>query len=229
MPELNLLDLATVLRTIGRGVVFYAPGNGEGVEGWTPGSGPLNLEHLGDTEGDIVFTPNAETSGITLPEVTGPARHNATFMGENPTLAFPLFLADPNLLDIITPTGSRHGGQSHRRKAKEYTIAIFPEALFLVPQNDGTFARAALDYTGGVWTLDGQPLSDEQEALLGMSLWCWRGYFDRPPRRFLGAPDGKNIENVSFHLLHQAEMPEGAQLYSQGDPTDIEIDIEGGS
>ena len=125
--DMTLLDLGDVLRSIGRGVIFYAPGNDAlSVDGWTPGTGELALAHLGDTEGDIVFTPHSETTGLTLPEVTGPAKHTAIFTGEAPTLSFPLFLADPSLLDVITPTSSRSGGQSFRRRAKEYTIAIFP-------------------------------------------------------------------------------------------------------
>ena len=78
-----------------------------------------------------------------------------------------------------------------------------------------------------MWELDGAPLSEEQEALLGMSLWCWRGFFERPPRRFIGAPEGKNIETVNFTLLHQSGMPEGHQLFTMGNPWDADIDIEG--
>lgn len=227
--NLTLQDLGNVLRQIGRGVVFYAPGNSGGVAGWTPGSGALGLAHLGDTEGDITFTPNGEVASLVLPEVTGPARHTATFTGEAPTLAIPLFLADPALLDVISPTSSRNGGASFRRRAKEYTLAIFPEELFLEEQVDGSFLRKTLAYTGGVWTLDAVALTPAQEAMVAQSLWLWRGFFDKAPRRFIGAPDGKNIETVNFHLLHQAEMPEGNALYTQGDPADAGIDIEGGS
>lgn len=229
MPNFSLLDLGDILRTIGRGVIFYAPGNGGDVGAWEPGTGPMVLTHLGDTEGDITFNPQSETSSLTLPEVTGPARHNATFTGENPQLTFPLFLADPALLAVITPTGSRHGGQSFRRRAKEYTIAIFPENLFLEANPDGTFTRRTIAFTGGVWTFNGNPLSAEQEELLALSMWLWRGYFDRAPRRFIGAPDGKNIETVTFSVLHQSAMPDGNQLYTLGDPADQLIDIEGGS
>lgn len=229
MPNLVPLNLGDVLRSLGRGIIFYAPGN-VNFRGWVPGSGPMVLTHLGDTEGDITIATNAEVVSMTLPEVTGPGRHNAIFTGENPSVSFPLFLADPALQDVITPTGSRHGGNSFRRQAKEYTLAIFPEALFLEEQDDGTFERKTLGYTvGGGWTLGGMALTAEQVALLDTSVWLWRGFFEKPPRRFIGAPEGKNIETVTFAVLHQSAMPEGHQLYTVGDPADVEIDIEGGS
>lgn len=230
MPNFTLLDLNTLLRTIGRGVVFYAPGAGDGVEGWAPGLGdPLALVHLGDTEGDITVATNSETGGLSLPEVTGPARHTATFQGENPVVTFPMFVADPDLLDILSPTGSRHGGSSFRRRAKEYTLVIFPEELFLEPQNDGTFLRRTVAFTGGVWLFNGTPMPAERQALLDLSIWFWRGYFEKTQRRFIGAPDGKNVETVTFQVLHHADMPEGHHLYTMGDPDAEAIDLEGGS
>lgn len=228
MPNLVPLDLGDVLRSLGRGIIFFAPGNVD-YRGWVPGSGPMVLTHLGDTEGDITVATNGEVASMTLPEVTGPGRHTAIFTGENPSVTFPLFLADPALRDIITPTGSRHGGNSFRRRAKEYTLAIFPEALFLDPQPDGTFERKTLAFNGGNWTLGGEALTAEQQTLLDASLWLWRGFFEKPQTRFVGAPEGKNIETVTFNVLHQAAMPENHQMYTVGDPEEFAIDIEGGS
>lgn len=214
----TLKDLAEILRSYGRGVVFRAPR-------WDPEQGePIALVHLGDTEGDIVFNPQTEVAGMTLPEVTGPAIHEADFTGENPTLELPLFLADPALRALISPKGSRHGGKSYRTAAEEHTLVIFPEALF-------GESRGEITCTAGVWALDGTPLTSAQLALLDNALWLWRGYFSRPPRSFKGAPgDGKkNIETATFQVMHAPSFPEGNKLWTEGDPTDEGIDLEGGS
>ena len=219
MPSnLELLDLADVLRTYGRGVVF------RGVR-WDPSSGaPIVLEHLGDTEGDIAFTTNAEVQGFTLPEVTGPAMHEGTYTGENPSLEFPLFVADPALLAKLSPKGSAHAGRSARTAVAEHVFVVLPEALF-------GESRAQLAVTAGAWTLGGVALTAAQLALLDTALWLWRCFVNRPPRRWLGAAgDGsKNIENVSVQVMHHPGMPEGHHLYTVGDPGEFGIDLEGGS
>ncbi len=228
MPTVNLQNMNDILRASGRGVVLYAPGNVD-YRGWEPGTGALALAHLGDTEGDISLAPNSEVAGLVLPEITGPAKHSAVVTGENPVLTVPLFLADPSLRDVVSPTGSRHGGVSARQRAKEYTLVIVPEALIRVPNGDGTTSALELKFEDGEWTIGGVPLSAEQLTLLAMSVWLWRGYFMKPPTRMIGAPDGKNIETVTFQVMHQAAMPEGHQLYTYGSPADSEIDLEGGS
>lgn len=221
--NLNLLDLTTVLRSYGRGVILYAAR-------WDRDA-PLALSHLGDTEGDISFNANGATAGFTLPELTGPAMHEADYLGENPVIEFPIFLADPALMAVISPAGSGSAGTTRRRAVAEYTLAIFPEALFLVNDAQGVPQRKQLAFSAGNWTLDGQALTAEQLALLDVATWIWRGFFNRPPRRYLGgAGDAKkNIETVSFQGLHHPGMPEGSMLYSLGDPADSDIDLEGGS
>lgn len=214
----TLQDLADILRSFGRGVVFRSAR-------WDPELGnPLALTHLGDTEGDIVFNPNAEVVGLTLPEVTGPAMHEGDYTGENPSLELPIFLADPALLPTLSPKGSAHAGRSSRSQVAEHTLAIFPESLF--GEN-----REALLCTAGAWTLGGVALTPAQLAILDNALWLWRGYFNRPSRRWLGGPGDarKNIEPVVFNVMHHSAMPEGHKLFTIGDPTDSSIDLEGGS
>jgi hypothetical protein len=216
--NLDLLDLAEVLRTYGRGVVFRGPR-------WDPETGnPIVLSHLGDTEGDMTFTPNAEVAALTLPELTGPAQHEGTYTGENPTLELPLFVADPSLLPILSPKGSAHAGRSGRTAVAEHTLVIFPEALF-------GESRAQLVHNAGAWTLGGEALTPAQLAILDLSVWLWRGYFMRPARRWLGGAGdaSKNIEQVSFMVMHHPGLPEGHKLYTTGDPNDYGIDLEGGS
>lgn len=218
--------------SVGRGLVFYHADSGGDPTRWDPEQGDeINLVHLGDTEGDITITPNAEVVGLTLPEITGPAMHTADFTGENPTIEIPLYLADPALLTVISPSASPHGGNSMRQPAREVTLVVLPEGLFLKENADGTKSRATLSFDGGTWEIDGDPLSARQEELLAMAHWFWRCVFNRPPRRFRGGPgnDSKNIETVTAMALHHEAMPEGHALFTVGDPAEASIDIEGGS
>ncbi len=223
MPNYNLLDLTTILRTFGRGVVFSAPRWDRDV--------PLALTHLGDTEGDISIATNPEVSGLTLPELSGPAMHEADYTGENPVVELPLYLADPALLAIVSPIGSASAGATRRRAVAERMLVVIPEALFLVNNLSGAPERKQLAFAAGVWTLDGNPLSADQIDLLGQATWLWRGFFNRPPRSFKGgAGDAKkNIETVSFQSMHHPGMPEGHMLYTIGDPADAEINLDGES
>lgn len=232
MPSYNLLDLAAVVRSWGRGVVFHAvDGSGAPVR-WSPGDGPLLLAHLGDTEGDINIATNAETAGLTTPELTGPAVHEFDYTGENPVVEIPLYLTDPDLLALCSPSGSGQAGRSRRSAPAEHTLVIFPEPLFLITDpSTGIVTSGTLDLTSGVWSLNGTQLDAAQLALLDASFWLWRGVFNRPPRRFLGgAGDArKNIETVSFQGMHHPDMPEGMHLYTTGDPVGLGIDVEFGS
>lgn len=224
--DYNLLDLADVVRSWGRGVVFYAPR-------WDPGLGDaFNMTHLGDTEGDISIATNAALASLTVPELTGPAAHEVDFTGENPVIEFPLYLTDPALLAVVSPSGSAHGGRSRRYAPIERTIVIMPEALFLVQDPiTGFIDRKTLARAAGAWTLDGDPLDAARTTLLGTSFWLWRSTFNRPNRRFLGgAGDArKNIETVTVQSMHHPDMPEGHHLYTTGDPAEAGIDLEGGS
>jgi hypothetical protein len=214
-------NLNAIKRSIGRGIVFFAPK-------WEPSEGPLTLTHLGDTEGDIAFTPNAEVATLTTPEVSGPAPQEADYTGEAPTLEMPLYLADPSLLPIVSPGGTAHAGRTLRRAATEYTLVVFPENLFIGTGPSG-LERQTLSFVAGAWSLNGTPLTADQLALLANTLWCWRCVFTRPPRRFLGgAGDArKQIETVTAMLMHHPDLPDGHHLYTTGNPEDSDIDLDG--
>lgn len=221
----TLLDLENVLRRMGRGTVWYAvDGAGDPVR-WGA-AGELNLNHLGDTEGDIAFEPNGEVATLTTPELSGGAILEATHLGENPQLQIPLFLADPDLLPIVSPVGQAGAGYGRVRDVSERTVVVFPEELFL--EADGTYA--VLAYSGGTWTVGGDALSAAQQTSLENSLWIWRGYFERPSRSFMGGhgDDGKNIVTVNFNAMMHPDLPEGQRLFSIGDPSAVGIDIETG-
>lgn len=221
--DFNLKDVADVIASYGRGVVFYAPK-------WDPATGALAMTQLGVTEGDIVVTPNGATAGLTLPELTGPAVHEMDYQGENPAIEIPLYLADPTLIGICSPPGSAHAGRSRRGPVKEWTIAVFPEALFLQADNAGIVSDFTVAFdNAGAWTFNDAALTDEQQRLLDVSFWLWRAVFNRPTRRFRGGAgdDKKNLETVSVVAMHHPDLPEGHHLYTTGDPFASDIDLNG--
>jgi hypothetical protein len=228
MPNASLLNLQTLLRKIGRGVIFYAH-DGDGIPVRWDGTSPLLLQHLGDTEGEIIKQPNFTVANLTLPEISGGAVYEATYTGENPVIDMPLFLADANLLPIVSPTGSASAGLERVEDVAERTVVIFPERFFKRLDAPG---YADIGYTtGGNFTVDGVAITDTQEALLAHALWAWRGYFSRPPRRFRGGhgDDAKNIEVVQFTMMVHPDMPDGERLYTTGNPFDVDIEIDPGS
>lgn len=232
MPGFNLMDLTTVVRSWGRGVVLYASTDAQGVNNarWD-GSSPIFLNHLGDTEGDIVVNKNPQMDSLTLPELTGPAPHDVDYSGEAPVIEIPLFLADPALERITSPIGQASAGRSRRSAPLENTLVIMPEGLFLEADSDGVVQSYELAVAGGTWTLNGASLTGAQSASLDVAFWAWRVIFSRPPKRFRGGAgnDRKNIETVSAMLCHHPDMPEGHHLYTTGDPYDSGIDLEGSS
>lgn len=226
-----LLNLEDILRTYGRGVIFFATATEAADDRdpirWDPGS-DLHLKHLGDTEGDISLVPNGEVANLTLPEVSGGAPLEATHLGEAPALEFPLFLVDPDLLPIISPRGSQHAGYQRVCDVTEMTLVLFPERLFR--EADCDFSDLSYTTAHG-WKLGGVPLAGGQLTMLELALWLWRGYFERPTLVWKGMPgdDGKNIEDCRFVSMMHTGMPNGHLLWTRGDPNTYGIDLEGGS
>jgi hypothetical protein len=224
--DLTLLNLETILRKIGRGVVAYAVDGGGDPTVWD-GTSALTLAHLTDTEGDISFRANATEAALTLPEIAGEAPFEVTYTGEAPELEIPLFMADPDMLDIISPIDSASAGHIRVREVSERTIVLFPEALFR--KSDGTYPE--LSYGVGGWTLGGAALDAAHQTLLATSVWFWRGYFARADRTFKGGHgnDAKNIVPVTLRVMMHPTMPDGHRLYTTGDPALASIDILGTS
>lgn len=222
MPNFALASVAALVASYGRGVVFYAPK-------WD-GLTPLSMTQLGVTEGDIVVTPNSSTAGLTIPELTGPAKHEMDYLGEAPTVEIPLYLADPALIAICSPSGSAHAGRSRRGAVMEYTLLVLPEALFLDADAAGIVTDYTVAYDGaGAWTFNSIALDAERQALLDVAFWMWRAVFNRPTRRFRGGAgdDSKNIETCSVESMHHPVMPEGHHIYTTGDPFAAGIDLNG--
>lgn len=221
----SLLNLETVLRKYGRGVVAYAVDLSGDPVLWD-GASELILAHLTDTEGDITLTANATQADLTLPEIAGDAVFESTYTGEAPTIELPLFMADPDLLSIISPIDSGSAGHIRVREVSERTIVIFPEALFRT--SAGAYAELSYD---GAWKLDGVAIDAAHQTLLGLSVWFWRAYFEKPNTMFKGGHgnDAKNIVTVTMHGMMHPAMPDGNRLYTRGNPATAGIDITGGS
>lgn len=214
--KITLLDLADQLRAIGRAVVFYD-------DHWT-GTRAINLRHLGDTEGEIVPNFNESFTHQTFEELTGDAKHESYVAGEDPSVEIPLFVADPALRAILSPTGNASGGYSRRRPTKKRTLVLIPEEMFYSGDTD-TYAEIGYTKAGG-WTLDDKPLDEVQRELLGQSIWFWRGYFSKPPIPYRHAEGGKAVQSVTFQAMHDKTKPEGNKLYTLGDPTRESVGIE---
>lgn len=230
--DVRLEALRVAAAEMGRGAVLiavkdsYTPGDlvtVEDTERWD-GSGPLNLAHLGNTEGEISPSSEVAISELTFPEYTGPSAHKRYYDGESVMVTIPLFFADPRLQAICSPIGSASGGHSRQRPVKEHTLVIVPEQLLFDPSSD---AFEALTYTGGVWQVGGSNLTAKQEQLLGLSIWAWRGSFGRQLPAYKHDDGGKVVNPVEFSVMHSPEFPEGHMLYTRGDPTLAGIDLEG--
>lgn len=213
----TLANLQDQVRAIGRAVVMIAPTR------WEPGT-KIALQHLADTEGDISVAKNESYVHLQLPELTGPAKHESYVEGEDPVITMPIFIASPDTRALITPTDHASGGYSRRRKVKSRTLVLFPEEMFF-DEASNTYQQLSYSDAGG-WELGGEVLTTDQERLLGLSMWFWRGYFTRPSIPFRHGDAGKTVESVSFQVQHAAYMPEGHMLYTLGDPAESDIDID---
>lgn len=215
MASYSLLDLTAQTRAIGRGAVFYGTGA-------FAGSGnDLTLTHLGDTEGEIGIESNEGYSDLQYPELTGEAIHERYIEGESPVVTIPLYVADASLRAIVSPTGSASGGYWRRRAVTEYTLAIFPEELFIEDN-----AQVAVAYTtAGGWTVGGDAATAAQEALIDLSIWFWRGHFGPAKPIYRHEDGGKVVQEVMFQSMFNGDMPDGHRLYTIGDPSDSSIEI----
>jgi len=238
MPTYPLANLDLIPRAFGRGVVYYAVETDPTLPGADPdpivwdGTTELFLKQLGATEGDIRFNPNGRTAALTLPEESGDAPLEVIDVGGAPTLEIPLFLADPDLIPIVSPRGVNHGGFSRICDAAQRTLVIFPEAM-LKTSGVGdacTYASPSWDAVNG-FMVGGNVLSAAQETLLELAFWAWAGYFDDPGVTWKGEPGdaGKAVESVTFHLVVNHGMPDGHYLWTRGDPSTFGIELGGAS
>jgi hypothetical protein len=102
---------------------------------------------------------------------------------------------------------------------------IFPEELFFDEEGSRTYEVLGYTTVGG-WTVGGTALTTRQTALLGQSVWIWRGYFMTPPIVFRHGDGGKAVETVTFRGMHDATKPENHKVYTIGDPEDAGIVLD---
>jgi hypothetical protein len=219
---MELTDLVASETAVGKGAVFYAP------TAWDFASNlHASLFHLGFLEGELTLPFNETFNSLTLPEYTGEAEHLAFVQGEAPVATLPLYVANPALRAILSPTGVASGGFSRQRPVTERTLVIVPEQLFVSADPAGQ-VEAQLVPTGSGWTLNGVALNAAQTALLGKSVFLWRGYFKKPQYRFVHEGGGKLVEPVEFVCMFQSAAPNGHRLYTLGDPYEASIDLLSG-
>lgn len=231
--DVRLEALRVAAAQMGRGAVLigvggaYTPGDLVTVgdtERWD-GSGPLNLAHVGTTEGEIAIAADVALSELTFTEYTGPAAHKRYYDGEGVTITIPFHFADPRLRAICSPIGQASGGYSRQRPVREHTLVIVPEQLLYDPSSNDFEALTWAAGTG--FQVGGSPLTEEQTRLLGLSMWFWKGSFGRQLPSFNHDNGGKTINPVEFSVMHSPEFPEGNMLYTLGDPTTEQIDLAG--
>jgi hypothetical protein len=216
---------------IGKGKVFYSTTAWDGVT-------DLTLQDLGETEGDISFDPGETIATLTLPERYGPGVVKAYVSGANPVATIPLYL-DPDLRDVVTPSGDGKIGVAGRRPVALKTLVIFPHELFFNSVTDKHDAK--LKYTTGVtgWQKSAVAAGDpdsfvaltaaEQDLLSGFSIWIYEGYFSRAPvvlRHGDPATVGKNLESIQF----TGTVPEATAVLgimaTIGPPDEYAIEID---
>lgn len=237
MPQLTPLtpaQLRTMFRNIGRAAIFYhadpddmeadipAPAR------WNEGEA-FNPVALGDTEGEVSVQANETIRRLTLPEIGGDAVFEARMRGGNPVLTAPLFLADPEMRRLISPTSTSVIGRVGEVPVTEWSLWILPRALFTLADGDtGTLRYNADDWELGDGT-DWEVLTANQARLLGSSIFIPAGFWTRPPITWRDGTNeeiSKDIEECEFQsLIH----PDLDGLAFQGDPTLEGVDITGGS
>jgi hypothetical protein len=211
---------------IGKAVILYA-------DAWDAVS-DLALDHLGDTEGAVTFNANETIGGLRLPEHYGEGLVNAFAVGADPVLTAPLFLADPALRDIISPTNDGVIGTGTRRPVKRWTVVVMPQALYF---NSATgFNNAAVRYTAtdgwrkslnpGAGTPTWTALNADEQRLLGLSIWMWSGMWERPPVTYEATVTDvvKNIEEATFRGIRPQVV--GLPMVTMGDPSAHGIEID---
>lgn len=216
---------------LGKARVFYAV-NGPTDNDVTPvhwdGGSELFLKELALTEGDMTLNPNAEYSDLKLDEYTGPIPIKRYYKGEAPVLTVGMYLADPALRAIISPTGTSGAGFESQQPVALRTLVLFPEMLFR-----GAVGQPlqTLSFAAGAWELNGSPLPESLDRYLAQTVWLWSAAPSRAPLTMRQANGGSALDNAEFMLVHHLDLPfpEGAQVYYIGDPATVGIDLEGAS
>lgn len=228
---MELRDLRTERFDIGRAAILrFAPegGAGQRTTGEWDGTVPLfdAMEHIGTTEGPVDIEANAEFSDLTI-EVTGPAILKSYLSGEAPTFEIGVF-PDPEKMRVFSPTGTASAGVMRRQPARLSTLWLVAEELFLAPDENGRIVEVPVTYVGGEFLKDGDPLTQEEQDLVDMSLVIWKVRMGRATPRFAHEDGGKSLRSVPMAVLQDFDRPNGAQLWLAGaEIEEFEVDFAG--
>ena len=231
MATFDLLEIWQQSYDIGRPAIYVA-GTGvypDEVPAYWDGGDALAMFHLGNTQGEVQFAPNAEFSNLTLQENTGPAILKSYMTGTAPTFTVSVF-GDPRMLRLISPTASASGGASRQTRVRPHTLWIGPEQLFILSAPGQTDQKVPVVYSGGVWTKNGSPFTTEDQRLFNMSIFCWKARFDPFMPVYRHEEAGKAHAEITCHLMHDVTKPEGHMQWTLGADLDGSgIDIGGES
>lgn len=158
---------------------------------------------LGATEGDISTAMNEEFNTLVFDEYHGPAPEEVTLKGIAPVVSIPLIIGDPTLWAKISPTGTKAGGYSTHQPVQTTGMVI-------VPQNE---LVDGWGYNGVAPAWKPAPANAPVNAI-----FFWRGYFTSPGPTYRQADGGKAIITVTFNVLRDKTIADGAQMYVIGDP-----------
>lgn len=209
MTTLSLDNLTTAVRAIGRASIFRFPGPFAFAAGGTD----ITLTYLGDTEGVVDVEHNSTYSDLTLPELTGDAIHERYHAGYNPRVTIPAYVADEAVYPIFSPVNA-HGGTWRRRSVTEYGLAIIPEQTFIESN-----AQVSITYDKvNAWQVGGNAATSAQLNLLDVSIWFWRGHFEKITPKYQHADGGKAVKEVVYQAMFNTSMPDGAGLFTFGRP-----------
>lgn len=224
---LTITELNKAAVALGRAFAFIAPK-------WD-GATDLALTFLGHTNGDVVFTPNEGIRTTSAPEIS-PAPLKVAVFGAAPKATVPLFLADPALRVLVSPTGSGAIGTDGFIPVVRHTLVLMPAQLFfnaITNRND-----AKVQYVGGVWQKSAVAVGDADDYVamtsdetdqLGLSIWGWDGYWSRPPvtYRFGSATEeAVDVEACEFTLMMPDIMDVVGAMAHIGPPSDYGIEID---
>jgi hypothetical protein len=230
---MELRDVAAQKYDIGRMAMFT---HGEldletGVITPTPWDGTVpvfdDMQHIGNTEGAVDPETNPDYSELTLQETSGPAALKRYLTGERPTFSIGIF-PDPKNLRLFSPTGLGSAGQRRRRRVREHLLWIVPEELFLGEDENGNTVEVPVTWEDGDFLKDGDPLTEEEEFYVAMSMLIWRADFGRATPRYSHEDGGKSLREVEVTVQQDFTRPDGCQLYLMvGEAALFDIELDG--
>lgn len=155
------------------------------------------------------------------PELTGPTVHAALSLGQDLSLSFSLIMPPDTASAFyasILPTGSRSGGAS-------YNVVPVTSGFAIIPDNE---VGGGLQYAAGTWTR----LASANGAIASATgagaapvnaLWIPRGVISAGAFTFNPDVTTPTVVPVTIQAMfaNQSGVPEGAKVYTFGDPSTI--------